>query len=57
MSMQVVSIEDIRRKAYAAVDEGRPMDSCPYPAGSEAQTWWKTFYWQRELQLAEKAEA
>ncbi|MGE5622228.1 MAG: hypothetical protein ACM3WS_03620 [Bacillota bacterium] len=55
--MQVVSIEDIRRKAYAAVDEGRPMDSCPYPAGSEAQTWWKTFYWQRELQLAEKAEA
>jgi len=51
MSDQMHSIDEIKRRARQAVEQGLPMRVCPYERGSEADQHWKIAYWEREIEL------
>jgi len=57
MSDPIHSIDEIRRRARQAVDQGKPMRSSPYPLDSDAGRHWMVGYWLREIELLKQEQA
>lgn len=51
MAEPIVPIFMIIQNAHNAAEEGKPVNTCPYPPDSAAAARWRIEYYARELQI------
>ena len=57
MTEPLVSLAEIQHRARQAVDDGKPIAACPFPAHSAAAAAWREAYQVRLAELTNEAVA